>query len=212
MAAEPFRTLHLQAPSGLGGNLLVTALTRAGVPRLLVERLPERLKLSGFSVTWDEFGVCDGAGGQFQGTRDHLVEQVTGRIADELTRNLVAQGLEAALELGAVHDHTACDTAFDIAAFFHGLAALHWPAVQVVGPLPATTAGHRLVRTLLPHWSWDLVPVELELVTPTAAALLATYQCTQTDRLPGDARYLGSVAGRFSRQARLGPIRVWGSR
>lgn len=187
VADEGVERILIEAPSGLAGNLLVSCLTRAGVSRSSIDSLPEVLDLPGFSVVWDEHGVCDGDGGLFSGEVQDLVEHVVSRIQDPGVASFAGEALWSLLEPGPVRDHTACDSAFDVTAFFTGLAALGWPKVTVVGPLPSTAADNPISRRLLADWKWTSVAVDVELVTPTAAGLLRAYACAQITSLPAGA-------------------------
>lgn len=202
------RALVLEASSGLAGNLLVTALERAGASKGVFDSLPAILDLDGFTVGWDDFVVCDGHGGVYDGTVEDLISHVHDRVSDEIA-TAAGRALQLALTPGRVTDHTACDTAFDTVAFFTGLAELGWPPLILAGPLPSTDTDHATARALLSAITWETVSCELELVTPTAAALLTVAMVSQLEAVPEGAALAGEVFGRFARRAGLPPIRVW---
>jgi hypothetical protein len=205
---RPVAELILEAPSGLAGNLLATALVRAGVPGALFDALPWMLGLEDFRVVWDDHGVCDGEGGVFDGEMGHLIDHACSRIRVDLAP-MVRNTLRLAFPPGKIEDHDACDLVFDTVAFFCGLAVLGWPKVAVVGPLPVTDKDHTTTGRLLSTWERTPVSCDLELVTPTAASLLTVSNARQLDRRPDQAVLVGEVFGRYARQAKLPPVRVW---
>lgn len=205
--------LLLEAPSGLAGNLFVTAFMLAGFPRKEIDALPTLLGLVGFDVVWDDWGVCDGVGGLFDGGFAAILGQVSSRV-DALVASKASTALELALgraELPEhlVRDHVACDTMFDAVAFFMALQSMNWPQVSVVGPLPQTPVDEDVVSGLLKGWRRTPVPLDSALITPTAASLLATSGARQLTEVPADARLLGEVRGPLARRYGLGPLRCW---
>jgi len=114
----------------------------AGFPRKEIDALPTLLGLVGFDVVWDDWGVCDGVGGLFDGGFAAILDRVSSRV-DALVASKASTALELALvraELPQhlVRDHVACDTMFDTVTFFMALQSMNWPQVSVVGPLPQT--------------------------------------------------------------------------
>lgn len=205
--------LLLEAPSGLAGNLLVTASMLAGFPRKEIDALPTLLGLVGFNVVWDDWGVCDGVGGLFDGGFTAILDRVSSRV-DALVASKASTALKLALvrtELPEhlVRDHVACDTMFDTVAFFMALQSMNWPQVSVVGPLPQTPVDEDVVSGLLKGWRRTPAPLDSALITPTAASLLATSGARQLTEVPADARLLGEVRGPLARRYGLGPLRCW---
>lgn len=201
------RTITLVAPSGLSGNLLASAVARLGVPRAMITGLPTQLALTGFTLEEDEHGLLDGHGGDLAVT----VDEVADRIARITANDLVASTARAALILAtgseALHGETAADTAFDIAATLYGLAYLGWPRLLIAGPLPRGRA-HPIVDDLLVDWDRRQLDVDLELVTPTAAALLHVL-ADQVSEIPVGQRRRGELLSRFARQADLAPLELY---
>ena len=187
---------------------------RAGLPRRAVDGLPALLGLSGFEVVWDEAGVGDGAlrvDEGHGGTPDQLAALLGGRLrgpAGELAA-AAARARFGRRPDAPVTGEAWCDTAFDLAATALGLSELGLTGLAVHGPLPTTPADHPLARILLAGWSFTPLPTPVELVTPTAAALLSVCGVQLPAADAPAAEPLAPIRGRFVRRHGLAPVLVW---
>jgi hypothetical protein len=212
-------TLHLSCPSGASGNLVVSALSAVGAPADRVAALPHRLGVSQW-LSWSWAPPLPGeqpvGDAQYfedvsvpapQGTAASMVDRVAACLG-EREAWLVRRFTDAMYGENSTALFTGLqyvDTLFDLAAVAAGLWALRCDVV-VHGPLPTTPRAHRTASTLLAGWPWQHHDLEAELVTPTAAGVLAVVATHTSVPFPsGDAALL---TGRFAARYGLPPLRA----
>jgi hypothetical protein len=211
--------LHLHCPSGIAGNLVVSALAATGLlpepPETLIRRLGVDLWLA-----WRP------AGETWRGpVGDTVYRDVTGYHSPTGTVTSVANRCAAAFgpEVGghagtlvrslfydpdhrilAGNDYA--DTLFDVSAAAYALATrpIH---LVVHGPLPHTPRSHPRALSQLEGWLWQWDNAEAELVTPTGAALLAAYGQQTLEPFPTGVPTV-QLYGSFAAHWQLPPLRA----
>jgi len=206
--------INLECPSGIAANLFITSLITIGVPSEIITRVPEQLGLPReFSVIHDGYAY-DGEYRPKQG-----VEPPTGTAASmqALVKEKFPDGLgERIAHLLDVRyrfdthrirpGESYCDTLFDATAAVVGLKYLGYPKVSIHSPLPITRNLHPVSHAILENWTWAPTEYEMELVTPTAAAILHEF-ATQTTK---PAKGIGiPIQGAFTRRHSLPPMVVY---
>jgi hypothetical protein len=205
--------LHLSCPSGIAGNLFATCLTVAGVPADLLLGIPDRLGLPcAFHVVHDGYVLdgeysCDAShpdpSGSLDDMRDVARLGYPGRVGDVIAEVLTIRYADDADP--ARQGESWCDTLFDASAAVVGLSFLGWPDVVVHGALPWTHRHHPVSAVILADWQWAPLDVNVELVTPTGAAVLSRFARQVTAPYAGRAT---AVSGRFTRDLGLDPVRI----
>lgn len=207
--------LLLECPSGIAGNLFMTALSRCGVPDEVFSSLPTALGLpEQFSArkendVWDGHWKSDDSthvGGPVATMGRHAAYALNGRALD--TAQAILHHRWSWDTTVYATDETWCDTLFDACAAAAGLAWLGWPNIYLLGPLPRGACAHPLATNILSQWRWHEADFPVELVTPTGAAILATV-ASQHDSLMPHATDRGTVSGRLSREHHLPPMQVF---
>jgi uncharacterized protein (DUF111 family) len=206
--------INLECPSGLAANLFATTLITVGVPAELLLDIPHQLGLpKEFRIVHDGYaydglytpqrGVAfpDGSPSDMQA----LVRAVYPDGAGERIAQLLH--IRYLYDKHKVHPGEGwCDTLFDASAAVLGLKHLGYPKVTVHGPLPVTGNLHPVSHRILNSWLWKETPYQMELVTPTAAAILHEF-ATQTMR---PAKGIGvPIQGAFTRRHDLPPLIVY---
>lgn len=220
MAANSVRSLHLECPSGIAGNIFASTLAAHLGDASFLKWIPTALRLpDSFNLVFDGY-VWDGKwmdpfdGAHVGGPVTAMAPLAQAALGDSATGSVAAAILERRWEHDTqrvVYNEEWCDTLFDCCAAAVGLEALGWPDVYVHGPLPGNRAWHPLARRILDDWDVYETDVDLEIVTPTGAAILSTV----AHQVPLDSEPCTSLpatvelSGNFVRKLNLPAQRSW---
>lgn len=209
--------LHLTCPSGLAGNLFGTALVSVGLPPEIVFQIPRNLGLpEEFQVTFDgyaydgEYAKNPGVIPPF-GYPSDMIRQVKRAYP-----GATGEKIEEVLAMRYKYDmhpigpgESWCDTMFDATMAVVGLQYFGYPQVIVHGALPATHRPHPVAAKILEGWEFKPSALDMELVTPTAAAILRVFASQTMEPAP---MYPGTkisiIQGRFARANNLEHVQV----